>query len=140
MEKNMDNIYKMRLRRTGKRGNKVRSRNTRKRQTLRRKKRQSRRKLRGGVWFFNRKVKLLPRIINPKDLVDNIETISYDQWYDYIDLLKRYNYNPQEFYVRCNEFLSNVSPDSKHTMFRAFENHDVRTPLTHHMYQNERYE
>ena len=43
----------MRLRRTGKRGNKVRSRNTRKRQTLRRrtlrrKKRQSRRKLRGG--------------------------------------------------------------------------------------------
>ena len=48
MEKNMNNIYKMRLRRTGKRGNKVRSRNTRKRQTLRRKKRQSRRKLRGG--------------------------------------------------------------------------------------------
>ena len=43
----------MRLRRTGKRGNKVRSRNTRRRQTLRRrtlrrKKRQSRGKLRGG--------------------------------------------------------------------------------------------
>ena len=47
-KKYMNNIYKMRLRRTGKRGNKVRSRNTRKRQTLRRKKRQSRRKLRGG--------------------------------------------------------------------------------------------
>ena len=53
MEKNMDNIYKMRLRRTGKRGNKVRSRNTRKRQ--------SRRKFRGGSYFNYEEVNELYR-------------------------------------------------------------------------------
>lgn len=62
----------MRLRRTGKRGNKVRSRNTRKRQTLRNKKRQSRRKLRGGSnenYFTNIINKTNPKNHNPIKII-----------------------------------------------------------------------
>ena len=124
----------MRLRRTGKRGNKVRSRNTKKRQTLRRKKRQSRIRGGGGWGFLSSlKVKRLPRIINLQDLPYNIRTISVEEWYDYIDLLKKYhNIEPEEFYNQCNE-IPNVSIDSKMKMFKAFERHGVGTPLTEYL-------
>ena len=96
----------MRLRRTGKRGNKVRSRNTRKRQTLRRKKRQSRRKLRGGSkYYYTTENELTDEVL--KDLVlekvnnnydDNFGTVSEPKKFEYMserelnaNELKKYN-------------------------------------------------
>ena len=116
----------MRLRRTGKRGNKVRRRNTRKRQTLRRrtlrrKKRQSRGKLRGG-FYPKYKDEELPSIT---------ENWSVKKWYDYIDYLKKYEERDlQKLLNKYDKILINLGMDGKQNMFTAFKKHGAITPST----------